>query len=191
MTLGACTALCMVKDALDNIAGWESPELSIKNLLQRSTLGHERQHSEDISASKVVQPVRDLERVLVNLAVLISVVLGEKSLWDFYDHHEISGEVSMAAGIAIYSVRYQLDTFMQTHRVHTSDWFELFAEIPKGHITEHTKVYISSVLMFLAVGSIWRGLWTWMDTIDISWQTAGCTSAICLLTFTTWQLHIS
>ena len=72
--------------------------------------------------------VKDLERFLVNVCILISIILGEKAIWDFYvsisriqenafqfqsglqsfckqDHYGVGGLQSALAGLLLYASR--------------------------------------------------------------------------------------
>ncbi|EKX48211.1 hypothetical protein GUITHDRAFT_105818 [Guillardia theta CCMP2712] len=157
------------------------------NLASRNSFSRELVESSSEESSTEINHVLDIQRTLLNCGLFVSTIAGWK------DQNGLSWYTSVGIGICMYIFRYKVDDILDTHDVHSEDWFELFSRLPEPSfksIAEYGKIYLSSALVFVSSLFIWRGIWAGIDDTQISWQVCLVIGTISYMLLSVMQLQL-
>jgi len=132
----------------------------------------ESSSDDESSDDDSVDAVLDIKRTLLNIGLFVATIAGWKGIWDAQDTNQLPWWTSVGIGIFVYVMRFKVDDVLDTHDVHSEDWFELFSKMPvlsRQSASEYGKIYLSSGLVFVSSLFIWRGVWTGFDAAGLDW----------------------
>jgi len=163
-----------------------------------STGGLRRQQSmqdleESSSDDDSVDAVLDIKRTFLNIGLFVFTIGGWKGVWDAQDVNNLPWWLSVSVGILVYILRFKVDDVLDTHDVHSEDWFELFSEMPELSLKtfgEYGKIYLSSGLVFVSSLFIWRGVWAGFDAAGLDWVQTLIIGAIGYVILSVLQLDL-